>query len=247
MTDTPPHHGPIDDPPLLGFDLRARLATLVLPTPDEDVLLDHERVLYRRERHWAVLLPIVGDLVAAFALVVAFLVLPPWADVLRGLIGLPAIVYVIIRTIVSDHRTDWQTIVLLTAGPVVLGVLFGFSPTTIALGLLLDFAVRLVYRMVRWKWYFITFITDRRLIQTNGLVIRQVMTMPIGRITDISTRTDPLGDLLGYAEFRVETAGSLPILNRIDYLADFEDFYRIVLTITTQQTDRAREIGGDGT
>ena len=73
------------------------------------------------------------------------------------------------------------------------------------------------------------------------------MTMPIGRITDVSTRTDPLGGMLGYAEFRVETAGSLPILNRIDYLADFERFYQIVLTITTQQSDRAHELPPDGT
>lgn len=243
MTD--PHEGPVEEPPRLRIDFQSigeRLPSLILPTPDDDVLLDDERVLYRRERHWAVLLPIMVDLVAVLAGVIAFVLLPPWADVLRWIIGLPTIVYLIVRTIVSDHKTDWKTIALWTAGPAVLSLLFGPSLGAIGAGLLVDFALRLVYRAVRWKWFFITFITDRRLIQTNGMIIRQVLTMPIFRITDVSTRTDPLGELLDYAEFRVETAGSLPILNKIDYLAEFEDFYRILMTITTARTERAQEL-----
>lgn len=240
MTYTPSDEGPV------GFDLLARLTDLVLPTPDSEVLLEDERILYRRERHWAILMPIAGDFLAVLALAVAVL-MPEPLRFFSYLIAIPATVYVIIRIIVSDHKTAWQTILLLTAGPAIFSLLFGLSTASIAVGLVVDFAVRLVYRVVRWRWFFITFITDRRLIQTNGLVIRQVLTMPIGRITDVSTRTDPLGGILGYAEFRVETAGSLPVLNKIDYLADFERFYQIVLTITTQQSERARELPPDGT
>jgi membrane protein YdbS with pleckstrin-like domain len=250
MTDVPPDEGPIGATRgwlPSDFDLRERLPDLILPTPDEDVLLENERILYRRPRHWAVLLPIIGDLIAVTVLLIAFVILPPWADFLRGLLVVPTLVYIVIRTIVSDHKFTWQTFVLLAVGPAILSLMFGLSVGTIMAGLFLDFAIRLVHRIVRWRWFFITYITDRRLIQTNGLIIRQVLTMPIGRITDVSTKTQPLGDLLGYAEFRVETAGSIPMLNRIDYLADFETFYRIVLTITTQQSERARDLPPDGT
>ena len=103
--------------------------------------------------------------------------------------------------------------------------------------------MRFGYRLARWRCYFILYITDRRLISTQGIFFRQVASMPIARITDISLRSTAFGRALGYGDFRVESAGANPILQRIAYLDHPDEFHRTVLYLTT----RPVQPSGDGT
>ncbi|WP_277211821.1 PH domain-containing protein [Isoptericola croceus] len=81
---------------------------------------------------------------------------------------------------------------------------------------------------VRWaEWYFQWFVaTDKRLLLTHGFVIRKVAMMPMMKVTDMSYTRTPMGQLLGYGRFVMESAGQDQALSRVDYVPDPDATYR---------------------
>lgn len=85
-----------------------------------------------------------------------------------------------------------------------------------------------------WKlfdWYRNLFIvTDRRLLNTYGLITRKVAMMPLAKVTDMSyVRTMP-GKLLGYGAFRLESAGQDQALTTVKYVPHPDETYRRITT-----------------
>jgi uncharacterized membrane protein YdbT with pleckstrin-like domain len=214
----------------------------IAPLTDEEVLLGDEITHYRRRRHWAVLAPPILDLAAVFLLFFALFAVMEIVPSLGAVLATIALGYIVVRVIETDNRKLWLILIV----PLIAIFFFGIGDAA-ALGfsVVLFFLMRLGYRAARWRCYFILYITDRRLISTQGVFFRQVASMPIARITDISLRSTAFGRMLGYADFRVESAGANPILQRIAYLDHPDEFHQIVLQLTTRHVERGG--GGDGT
>ena len=76
---------------------------------------------------------------------------------------------------------------------------------------------RLVWRALEWRadWFVVT---DRRLLLRSGLVTRRIAMMPLHKVTDMSYARPPLGQLLGYGEIVIESAGQEQAMHKIGRL-----------------------------
>ncbi len=76
-------------------------------------------------------------------------------------------------------------------------------------------------------WYRTIFLsTDRRLVLVNGIVVRKVSMMPLGKVTDMRYDKTPLGQLLGYGKFVLESAGQDQALSTINLVPRPDTLYR---------------------
>jgi membrane protein YdbS with pleckstrin-like domain len=84
---------------------------------------------------------------------------------------------------------------------------------------------RAVWRVLerRHDWFVAT---DKRLILTYGLITRKVAMMPLTKVTDMSYNRSPLGRLLGYGTFVMESAGQDQALHTVRWVADPDPTYR---------------------
>jgi membrane protein YdbS with pleckstrin-like domain len=86
--------------------------------------------------------------------------------------------------------------------------------------------VRLIWKIVEWSYtYFV--ITSQRLLLARGFLLgkRNVDMMPLTKVTDMSFNRSPTGQLLGFGEFVVESAGQDQALRHIEYLPYPEQLY----------------------
>ena len=84
-----------------------------------------------------------------------------------------------------------------------------------------------VIRAVQW-WVDWFTITEKRFILTTGIVTKKVAMMPLTRVTDMSFQRSPMGRVLGYGEFILESAGQDQALRSVPYLPYPEQMYRRV-------------------
>jgi uncharacterized membrane protein YdbT with pleckstrin-like domain len=81
-----------------------------------------------------------------------------------------------------------------------------------------------LWKLVDWlRTYFV--ITSQRLILASGFFSRKVDMMPLTKVTDMSFNRSLRGQLLGYGEFVVESAGQDQALRHIEYLPYPEQLY----------------------
>jgi membrane protein YdbS with pleckstrin-like domain len=137
--------------------------------------------------------------------------------------------------IVFRTRLHWIQIVgpwsLFFASLLVVGLLDARLPTgqprvrdvlIIVLGLLLARALWRTY-----EWYREWFVgTDRRLMLTMGVLTRKVAMIPLGKVTDMSYVRSPLGQLLGYGSFVLESAGQDQAFRVVEYVPNPGLYYR---------------------
>lgn len=65
-------------------------------------------------------------------------------------------------------------------------------------------------------WYFDKFVlTDKRVMLIEGIVTRKVGMMPLARVTDMAYQQSPLGRILNYGTFVLESAGQEQALREI--------------------------------
>lgn len=72
-------------------------------------------------------------------------------------------------------------------------------------------------------------ITNKRFLLTRGILTRNVAIMPLSKVTDMTYHRSFGGQILGYGEFIVESAGQDQALSRIPFLPKPDDLYRQVL------------------
>jgi uncharacterized membrane protein YdbT with pleckstrin-like domain len=84
--------------------------------------------------------------------------------------------------------------------------------------------LRLMWKVFDW-WenYFV--ITSQRLLLSQGFVTRKINMMPLSKVTDMSFQRSAMGQLLGYGEFVVESAGQDQALRNVDHLPYPEQLY----------------------
>ena len=211
-----------------------RSATLALlrPLTDADVLVPGEVYYYKHRAHWASLgimavetlsILFVGSLVLTGAGISSNLIF----------ISLLIIAAVTLHRMFKSHQWSWTEYVGLG-----LAVLTAFSaklsPPGIAL-LVMGWAfTRFAFAFLRWSNYCVRYITNRRIIEVNGLFGSRVSSMPITRLTDITLDRSIGGEVLEYGTLVVETAGQDQALGTIDFLLEPERFHELSVRLATR-------------
>jgi uncharacterized membrane protein YdbT with pleckstrin-like domain len=116
----------------------------------------------------------------------------------------------------------------------------GLLSTTIARGngtvllvIWVAWLILVIYLLVKvYEWldaYFV--VTSKRLILASGVFTRNVNMMPLNKVTDMTFRRSAWGQILGYGEFIVESAGPNPSFQHIDHLPYPEQLYLEVCAV----------------
>jgi membrane protein YdbS with pleckstrin-like domain len=98
---------------------------------------------------------------------------------------------------------------------------------------------------VVWRiadWYFDRFIlTNKRVMVVKGLITRNVGMMPLLRVTDMKYVQSPVGRILNYGTFELESAGQDQALSKIKNLPNPNELYlRIVEEMYEPEAVEAR-------
>jgi uncharacterized membrane protein YdbT with pleckstrin-like domain len=114
---------------------------------------------------------------------------------------------------------------LALAGWLTFAVSHGNTDVLIAIWVL--FGILLAWtigKIVDWAVdYFV--VTSQRMLLAQGLLVRKVNMIPLTKVTDMSFQRSPLGQILGYGEFIVESAGQDQALSHVTYLPYPEQLY----------------------
>jgi uncharacterized membrane protein YdbT with pleckstrin-like domain len=136
--------------------------------------------------------------------------------------------------IVFRTRLHWIRI----AGPwvqfflalIVLGVLNSGPLSDTRFGPVLAFLLLLVLARALWRtfeWYREWFVgTDRRLMLTLGIITRKVAMIPLSKVTDMRYDRPPVGQILGYGSFILESAGQDQAFREVEYVPHPDLLYR---------------------
>jgi len=93
------------------------------------------------------------------------------------------------------------------------------------------------WRVIQWiVVYFV--ITSQRLLLVKGFPYRRANMMPLAKVTDMSFNRSPMGQILGYGEFVVESAGQDQALSNVNYLPYPEQLYLEVCGLIFKETDK---------
>lgn len=86
---------------------------------------------------------------------------------------------------------------------------------------------RLIWKVLEWRhdWFVAT---DKRLLLRTNLITNKVSMMPLFKVTDMSyTRSIP-GQILGYGQFIMESAGQDQALREVNWVPRPDDTYRAI-------------------
>jgi len=76
------------------------------------------------------------------------------------------------------------------------------------------------------EWYYDRFVlTNKRVMLIEGILSRKVAMMPLLRVTDMKYTQSPLGRVLGYGTFELESAGQEQALRKVEDLPNPTDLY----------------------
>ncbi|GGK30428.1 hypothetical protein GCM10010124_24030 [Pilimelia terevasa] len=103
---------------------------------------------------------------------------------------------------------------------------------------------------VGWEvadWFCDRFIlTNKRVMVVSGIVTRKVAMMPLARVTDMKFEQSPLGRLLNYGTFVLESAGQDQALREVIHLPNPNELYlRVVEEMYEPAAVEARLSAGD--
>ena len=88
----------------------------------------------------------------------------------------------------------------------------------------------LILARALWKtyeWYREWFVgTDRRLMLTMGIITRKVAMIPLSKVTDMRYDKPPVGQILGYGSFILESAGQDQAFREVEYVPNPDFLYR---------------------
>ena len=91
--------------------------------------------------------------------------------------------------------------------------------------LLLLLLARALWRT--FEWYREWFVgTDRRLMLTLGIITRKVAMIPLSKVTDMRYDRPPIGQILGYGSFILESAGQDQAFREVEYVPHPDLLYR---------------------
>jgi membrane protein YdbS with pleckstrin-like domain len=158
------------------------------------------------------------------------------------------------------YRGEWKRHFIHLVGPMTwgflatlgLGWLSGLAAQW-AGGALLAILVLLWLAMMGylgWRvadWHFDRFIlTNKRVMKVSGIITRKVAMMPLLRVTDMKYEQSPLGRMLNYGTFVLESAGQDQALREVPYLPNPNELYLRVVEEMYEPAAVEARMGGSG-
>jgi membrane protein YdbS with pleckstrin-like domain len=142
----------------------------------------------------------------------------------------------------GEWRRHWiQLVKRMSIGVVatlVLGYLAGYFANK-GQAMVLTGLIALWLAVIGWvlwevvEWYYDRFVlTNKRVMLIQGVVSRNVAMMPLGRVQDMKYTQTPLGRLLGFGTFEIESAGQEQALRNVPNLPNPTDIYLQVVEET---------------
>jgi membrane protein YdbS with pleckstrin-like domain len=121
------------------------------------------------------------------------------------------------------------------------------SGVTIVILIWLVVMIWICWRVGDW-WFDRFILTNKRVMVVNGIITRNVAMMPLLRVTDMKYVQSPLGRMLNYGSFELESAGQDQALRKVDNLPNPNELYlRIVEEMYEPEAVEARlGRGADG-
>lgn len=98
----------------------------------------------------------------------------------------------------------------------------------------LFFLARLAWEAGEW-WIDRVVVTDKRIFEASGILVHNVATMPLSRVTDLTYRQTVLGRLFRYGEVVLESAGQDQALSSVKYLPNPDEFYRTLTRLALRK------------
>ncbi len=212
-----------------------QLRVLFAPPNDHDVLVADEVVYYRAPKHVLSLAEPLLETVAVLIVVLAILIEPDFDGVNLGTLFLLLAALVIIRW-VRSREWGW--------GAASAGIIVGYvmltnqiDPLVLVPAVGLWFIGRLGFKILRWYSYEVRYLTNRRIIEATGFFGLRVASMPVARVTDLVLSHTAIGELLGYGELRIESAGDEQALANIRFLVEPSSFHRLAVRLATKPSE----------
>ncbi|MFA1539453.1 PH domain-containing protein [Actinomadura monticuli] len=94
----------------------------------------------------------------------------------------------------------------------------------------------LVWKVIAWSLEFFL-VTEHRVMVIKGVLNRDVVMMPLAKVTDITLNRSMTGRVLGYGEFRTESAGQKQWLQSIPFMPYPEQLYLEVSSVIFGSTE----------
>ena len=107
-------------------------------------------------------------------------------------------------------------IAAIMAAAIALSTMLAFPPALLLLALILIPLIRLVMRVVTW-WNEQYIITNRRVIQAEGVINKHVIDSSLDKVNDVVLVQSVWGRLLDYGDVEILTASDVAV-NRLDRL-----------------------------
>jgi membrane protein YdbS with pleckstrin-like domain len=98
------------------------------------------------------------------------------------------------------------------------------------------------------EWYYDRFVlTNKRIMLVEGIIARRVAMMPLARVTDMKYTQSPLGRVLNFGTFEIESAGQDQALRNVSNLPNPTDLYlQVVEEMYEPEASEARRAGAGG-
>ncbi len=208
---------------------------LIAPPRDRDVLISDEQVYYKAPKHVMSLVEPTVETVAVLTVVTAVLTRPDYEATSLSLLLLVLSGIVVWRYV---KERDWGWSALVSA--ILVAYVFvtnDIDPYLLAPGVGLWFIARLGLRILRWWRYEIRYLTNRRIIEATGFLGLRVASMPVSRVTDLVLRRTAGGELFGYGDLRIESAGQDQSLASIPFLVEPRTFHRLAVRLATKPAE----------
>lgn len=156
-------------------------------------------------------------------------------------------------------RGEWRRHIIHLATPLgigvaatfVLGWLSGFFARQGGMGAVTALCVLAwvaVMGYVGWRvadWHFDRFLlTNKRVMVVSGIITRNVAMMPLGRVTDMKYEQSPLGRVLNYGTFVLESAGQDQALREVPHLPNPNELYLRVVEEMYEPAAVEARLGG---
>jgi membrane protein YdbS with pleckstrin-like domain len=135
----------------------------------------------------------------------------------------------------------------------ILGYLAGYlAKQQIAGGLTVLVLIWVIVMLwVLWQvveWYYDRFVlTNKRIMLVEGIIARRVAMMPLARVTDMKYTQSPMGRVLNFGTFEIESAGQDQALRNVSNLPNPTDLYlQVVEEMYEPEASEARRSGAGG-
>lgn len=214
------------------------LDRLFKPPRAQDVLVPGEVVHYAEGRHWMSLAEPLVETVAVLIVVTVILAQPDFGSLDLGLLVLVLSAIVVWRWLKS--RT-WGYSALFTT--VIVGYVMiteSIDPLVLVPTVGLWFIARFGVRFLRWYRYEVRYLTNRRIIEATGLLGLRVASMPVTKVTDLVLRYSTPGEIFGYGDLWIESAGQDQSLANVRFLVRPRHFHGYAVLLATNEAKIAK-------